>query len=329
MTLGERAEQSRASMRHMLELGLLCFALAAVCGCSTNATLGGTPASEQASNASASGAQQSPARGNGFADATVDSQVLFEQDGLKVTLTGIDTAAGADVALLVNVENNSEAAVSVSPTFTAVNGYMVSATGIIEAKAGETIDGSFALVGDSLREYDISHVGTVQLCVGISGANISPVQMQGEQGDATGSKAIFASNPVTIATSLASQVDKPAAVEGDLIWHDGGLSVYQQRFVQDKEHNVAALVLWVVNESNEPAYFQYALSGVNGLSVEGYNSEQLAAGAQARTYIFVDDAMMRANLGSITVTGIDVSFTSTGFDGSEKAASELMHIDVR
>ena len=305
---------------------LFLVAASLLSGCATNATLGGTPASASSSQGavSAQGAQpssptvsQDSAKGEGFTSASVNEQVLFEQEGVKVTLNSLDTAAGSDAALLLTVENSSDIDVSVYPTFTAVNGYMVTATDIIEAHVGETVEGRFTFVGDSLREFGITDIAKIQLCLGIAAANA--------QGMASSS---YTSSPMTIETSLFGQTDLSCTDKGTLTWSGGGVRVYQGEFVQDKGHGIAALPLWVVNETDEPLVFNYSLAGINGLSVEGYHSEQLAAGARCQTYVFVDDAMARANLGNQTVASFDVSYSVDDMHGGESAVSEMVHVTV-
>ena len=313
-------------------LGCL-IAVSCLAGCATNATLGGSPASAPASDSAVSANASSSAQTSDDT-VTVEPQVLFDQDGLTVTLTGIQTNAAHDVALAVHVANNSEIPVSINPAFTAVNGYMVYARDSIEAQSGEEVDGYFTLIGQSLQDYEIEEVGTIQLCVGIA-SNVAIVSsgVDAGQGNVDASRAVYASNPVTIQTNRADAVAnasnaRHAQEAGEPLWADGGLRVYQGSFIQDKSIGIAALELWIVNDDDEPVTFDYAIAGVNGLSAEGFNSEQLACGARLRTYLFLDDVLARANLGTPTVTSVDVSFSCTGFDGSEKAASELIHINL-
>ena len=59
-------------------------------------------------------------------DVKVEEQVLLEQDGLKITLKGleIDGLMGPELKLLV--ENNSEQNLTIQTTNTSVNGFLVS-----------------------------------------------------------------------------------------------------------------------------------------------------------------------------------------------------------
>ena len=99
-------------------------------------------------SASAELARRAPAQEN--------SDVLIDQDGVKVTLTGNHEVWGYDnwyLDLEVVVENYSDAVVSILPDTVSINGWNVFCTGVSDTQPGKKQKGMLEF---SLSEAEIS-----------------------------------------------------------------------------------------------------------------------------------------------------------------------------
>lgn len=96
-----------------------------------------------------------------LSDVDIRETVLYDQDGVKLTVTGIETLEEVTY-IHVRLQNETDKNIAVTSSQLVVNGITVYTTMYMEAPAGETVDDHIILYSDDLRRAGISEIATVR-----------------------------------------------------------------------------------------------------------------------------------------------------------------------
>lgn len=93
---------------------------------------------------------------------TKPEQVLYEKNGIKITLKGLkmDSTFGPKLALLI--ENTTSTAYTVQVRDFSVNGYMVNTVFSSDVDAGKKNNDSISILSSSLEENDITKIENIE-----------------------------------------------------------------------------------------------------------------------------------------------------------------------
>lgn len=134
-------------------------------GCSSSEADAASVTSAEISYAGASEAEQETQ------DVTLAETVLFDQDGIRITATGLsaDSLFGPELNLLV--ENDSAQNIVVQPTYCMVNGYMMTDLLYSDLAPHSHAVDTLTLLGSELEDNHIDTITDAELSLQITDAD--------------------------------------------------------------------------------------------------------------------------------------------------------------
>ena len=274
--------------------------------------------------------------------ATIQETVLYEENGVKITATGLECSL-SQVALDLTIENNSSQDLSFSSatlgySCNAVNGIMVD-DGYVncEVAAGKIANETVSFSTQQLLLYGIDRVSRIQMGFTITDADYNSIY----------------TDPTVVQTSIGESYKQPAdcfqkAVQNSAIQSGLGFtlsyfqteSIFDQNGVQvvssgllQNSSGEQMLFLEVVNTGEQPVYFSTSDIAFNGLVVHSYNwsSDLILPGA--RRVVTIDpgkvfeeefwSAYGMENLGSVAMNVI-----LRDQDGNDLTTAALLQVKL-
>ena len=155
--------------------------------------------SDAASDASADDSAGAADVAEEDADLSIEEQVLIDQDGIKVTATGIEHDAFMGTGVKLLLENNTDKNVMVGCTALIVNNYMISDLFASEVAAGKKANDTMYMMSSDLKAAGISNIGQIEIYFHVYDSDTYDV--------------LFDSDVVTIQTSKYNEMDLQADEE--------------------------------------------------------------------------------------------------------------------
>ncbi len=217
---------------------------------------------------------------------TIEEQVLFEQDGLKVTATEyvVDPIWGDGVKLLI--ENDGTSDIGLGCNALIVNDYMItdlfSATVAAGKKDYETLD----LSSSGLKAAGIDNVGKIEIYF--------------HTFDPDTYKTITDLDCVTIQTSAFDSMDSTPNDAGQELYNADGIRIVG-KYVDENSFWGAAVLLYIENNSGENRIIQCDDMSINGFMVTPYFSSTVYDGKKAIDEI----TLMSSELEENNITSVD------------------------
>ena len=174
-------------------------------GCSSSETDAASVTSAETSYAGASEAEQETQ------DVTLAETVLFDQDGIRITATGlsIDSLFGPELNLLV--ENDSAQNIVVQPNYCMVNGYMMDGLLSADVAAGKKANDTLDFLSNALARCGIETITDIELDLVVS--------------DGDSWQTLYETGPVILQTSAAGQYTQTYDDSGEEIYNQNGIRV--------------------------------------------------------------------------------------------------------
>lgn len=174
-------------------------------GCSSSETDAASVTSAETSYAGASEAEQETQ------DVTLAETVLFDQDGIRITATGlsIDSLFGPELNLLV--ENDSAQNIVVQPNYCMVNGYMMDGLLSADVAAGKKVNDTLDFLSNALARCGIETITDIELDLVVS--------------DGDSWQTLYETGPVILQTSAAGQYTQTYDDSGEEIYNQNGIRV--------------------------------------------------------------------------------------------------------
>lgn len=134
-------------------------------GCSSLEADAASVTSAETSYAGASEAEQETQ------DVTLAETVLFDQDGIRITATGLSTDSLFGPELNLLVENDSAQNIVVQPTYCIVNGYMMTDLFYSDLAPHSHAVDTLTLLGSELEDNHIDTITDAELSLQITDAD--------------------------------------------------------------------------------------------------------------------------------------------------------------
>lgn len=134
-------------------------------GCSSSEADVASVTSAETSYAGASEAEQETQ------DVTLAETVLFDQDGIRITATGLSTDSLFDPELNLLVENDSAQNIVVQPNYCMVNGYMMTDLLYSDLAPHSHAVDTLTLLGSELEDNHIDTITDAELSLQITDAD--------------------------------------------------------------------------------------------------------------------------------------------------------------
>lgn len=225
-------------------------------------------------------------------DITIEEQVLFEKDGLKVTATEyvVDSFWGDGIKLLI--ENNGASDIGIGCTALIVNDYMISDLFSTTVAAGKKANETLYLSNSGLQAAGIENVGKVEVYFHIF--------------DSDSYMTISDIGCVTIQTSEFDSMDSTPNDEGQELYNENGIRIVG-KYVDENSFWGAAVLLYIENNSGKNRIIQCDDMSINGFMITPYFSSTVYDGKKAIDEITLMSSDLEEN-GITCIEDIELKF---------------------
>ena len=217
---------------------------------------------------------------------TIEEQVLFEQDGLKVTATEyvVDSIWGDGVKLLI--ENDGTSDIGLGCNALIVNDYMITDLFSTTVAAGK-------------KDYETLNLSSSELkAAGIE--NVGQIEVYFHTFDSDSYMTISDIDCVTIKTSAYDSMDSTPNDAGQELYNEGGIRIVG-KYVDEGSFWGTAVLLYIENNSGKNAIIQCDDMSINGFMVTPFFSSTVYDGKKA-----IDDiTIMSSDLEENNISSVD------------------------
>lgn len=218
--------------------------------------------------------------------ASIDEQVLFDQEGVKVSAVEYVQGGiwGDGVKLLI--ENNTSKNLTVGCEALIVNDYMISDLFSCTIAAGKQAYETLDLYTSELNKAGIDNVGLVEAYFRVY--------------DADDWEDIFKTQCITIKTSNYDSMDTSSDISGTELVNQNGVRIVGQ-YVDEDSFWGTAVLLYIENNSDKNLSIDVDNMSVNGFMVTPYFSSTVYSGKKA----FEDITILSSDLENNGITSVD------------------------
>lgn len=226
-------------------------------------------------------------------EATVEEQVILEQNGIKVTLKSLSHDSFMGPELKVLVENTSEQNVTVQTDSVSVNGIMIQSLFSCEVAPGKSANDGISLMNSDLEQAGIKKIQNVELKFHVF--------------DTSSYSTLFDSDTIYIATSLDGTEEQAVDDGGVVLLEQDGIKLTVKEADSDSSFWGADIYIYVENNTDKNITVQAREVSLNGFMVQPYFSCDVAAGKKAYdTITFLENELKENEIKSIS--NMDISF---------------------
>ncbi len=202
------------------------------------------------------------------AETTIQQQVVFDQDGIIITATGIDfngSFMGPGIKFLI--ENNSEKEITVQARNISVNGYMVDTSMSAEVSPGKKANDSLTILNSSIEECSIEDIAYIDFSFHIFNSD--------SWSDS------FDTEMIHIETSSVDSYTQFYDDSGEAIYDNNGIRIVAKGIWEDLSYMGPSLVLYIENNTEDAITIQSRDVSINGFMVDPIFSCEIMPGKKA------------------------------------------------
>lgn len=236
--------------------------------------------------AAASNEEETADSADSSESVTIEEQVLFEQDGLKVTATEyvVDSIWGDGIKLLI--ENDGASDIGLGCNALIVNDYMITDLFSATVAAGKKDYETLNLSSSGLKAAGIDNVGKIEIYF--------------HTFDPDTYMTIADMDCVTIQTSAFDSMDSTPNDAGQELYNADGIRIVG-KYVDENSFWGTAVLLYIENNSGENRIIQCDDMSINGFMVTPYFSSTVYDGKKAIDEI----TLMSSELEENNITSVD------------------------
>lgn len=226
------------------------------------------------------------------AEAVIEEQILLDENGIKVTATGMKTDSiwGDGIGLLI--ENNTTQNIGVGCNALIVNDYMITDLFSSTIAAGKKANETMYISSTELEAAGITNIGQVEIYFHIF--------------DGDSFETLWDSECITIQTSEYANMDTDAMTEGQELYNQDGIRIVGQ-YVDENSFWGTAVLLYIENTSQKNVGITCENMSVNGFMVSPVFSSSVYSGKKAVDDITIFSSDLENN-GIERVEEIEVNF---------------------
>lgn len=226
------------------------------------------------------------------AAATITEQVLYDENDIKITATGLeDGLFGTELQMLI--ENNSSQGVTVQARNANVNGYMVSTMMSADVAAGKKANDSLTFETSGLKECGIETIATMEFSFHIFNT---------ESWDDVADTEV-----IKVDTSAAGSYTQTYDDSGEVLVDADGVKIVGKGLSADGSFWGPGVILYIENNTEKDITVQVRDVSVNGFMVDSSMSEDVVAGKKALSAVQFFSTDLESN--SITdITDVELYF---------------------
>lgn len=225
-------------------------------------------------------------------DITIEEQVLVDQDGIKITATGMedDSIWGEGVKLLI--ENNTEKNVGIGCNALIVNNYMITDLFSTSVAAGKQANEVMYMSSSELEAAGISNIGQIEVYFHVY--------------DSDSYDTLFDPDVAVIQTSDYANMDVTAADDGTELYNQDGIRIVG-KYVDENSFWGTAVLLYIENNSGKNVGISCDNMSINGFMVTPFFSSTVYNEKMAIDDITIMSSDLETN-GIESVDDIELTF---------------------
>ena len=226
------------------------------------------------------------------AGVTVDETVLLEQDGIKITATGMDDGLfGTELKLLI--ENDSSTNLTFQARNASVNGYMVDTMMSEDVAAGKKSNTSLTFSTSGLKDCGIDTIANMEFSFHIFTTD--------DWDD------FLDSDIISLDTSAAGSYTQNYDDSGEVFYDKDGIKIIGKGLSSNDSFFGPGLIVYIENNSSKNFTVQVRDTSVNGFMIDTIMSEDVIVGKKAITAVTFFSSSLEEN-GITDITSIETSF---------------------
>ncbi len=221
------------------------------------------------------------------ADITVDEQVVFDQDGIRITIKELDTEDSFfGPALKVLVENGSSENITVQVRNVSINDIVVESTFSCDVASGKMANDEIMFMSSSLEAANVEIIKNFEFCFHIF--------------DSESWETIIDSQPIIVETSADPAYIQDVDDSGTVVLDQDGIKLVVKNLDVTGSYWGADLYVYVENNSQNDITIQTRDVSVNGFMVDPIFSCDVPMGKKA----FDSISFMQSDLEDNAITDI-------------------------
>ncbi len=199
-------------------------------------------------------------------EVTLEEQVIFDKDGIKVTVKGLSSDDFFGPAVKVLVENGSDQNITVQTRNCSVNGLMMDPMFSCDVAAGKKANDTIAFMNSQLETTQISTIASIEFYLNIF--------------DSDSWEDITRSDIITLNTSAVDHV-QTYNDSGFTVCDDGGIKIVVQKLNSEDSFWGSDVYVYAENNTDANITIQARDVSIDGFMVEPMFSCDIAAGKKA------------------------------------------------
>lgn len=197
---------------------------------------------------------------------TIEEQVMWETDGVKITATDLKKTTLWGAALNVLIENNSDKDIGIGVRELIVNDFMITDLSSFTVTAGNKQNNSIDLLRSQLKAAGIENIGKIEVYMYIY--------------DKDTYETLAESGCITVTTSDIDKMDTVTDISGTTLFEQDGIKIVGT-YVDEDSFWGKAIVFYIENNSDKNVIVTDEEMAVNGFMVNSYFSETVYAGKKS------------------------------------------------
>lgn len=226
-------------------------------------------------------------------EVSIEEQIVFDQDGIRITATGIDIEGsfmGSELRFLI--ENESDKSITVQTRSVAVNGYMTDALMSADVAPQKKNNDTLTFSASSLEECGIGTIAEIEFSFHI---------FDSETWDD-----LIDSDLICLRTSCADSYTQAYDDSGDLIYEDDSVKIISKGMVSDGIFG-PEVKLYIENKLEQNITIQTRDTSIDGFMLDASFSPEIAAKKRAISSITFMSSDLEEN-GLTNFSSVETSF---------------------
>lgn len=223
--------------------------------------------------------------------ASIEETVILDQNGLKITATGLEESfMGEELKLLV--ENNSGQNLTVQSHASSVNGYMITNIMSIDVANSKKVNDALTLTSSEMEDCGITSITDLAFTLHVFNTDTW--------------EAVMDTHVIELKTNLSGTVTQTYDDSGNVVYDANGVRIITKGKTDDSILG-PGIEVYVENNSAEDIMVQTRNVSINGFMVETYYSPLVMAGKRSLSSLTISDTSLEAN-GITDITSAELTF---------------------
>lgn len=223
--------------------------------------------------------------------ASIEETVILDQNGLKITATGLeDSFMGDELKLLV--ENNSGTNLTVQSHASSVNGYMITNLMSIDVANGKKVNDAMTLTSSEMEDCGITSITDLAFTLHVFNTDTW--------------ETVFDTPVIELKTNLNGTVTQTYDDSGNVVYDSNGVRIITKGKTDDSILG-PGIQVYVENNTAESIMVQTRNTSINGFMVDTFYSPTILPGKRSLSSITIADTSLQEN-GITDITSAELSF---------------------